>query len=118
MSNDDDWNKSITELLRPLTDEELAIQREKGDAFLRKIFSGDVEDNTLSEVLRTIVEKKCWFIPLREDVQLAIVSAAKGEFERAVWGEKRVTEEESFVRGKAVSYCPFISIVIMVAIAP
>ena len=88
MSNDD-WNKSITELLRPLTDEELAIQREKGDAFLRKIFSGDVEDNTLAEVLRTIVEKNCWFIPLREDGQPAIVTAAKGEFERAVWGEKK-----------------------------
>lgn len=84
-ANADDY-RSLSNLLGKPSEAEQEAQRKRADEFIRALFFGDVEFGSEDELLRSIVERAAWFLPVKEDGNFEILNVRRGEYERAIWG--------------------------------
>jgi hypothetical protein len=83
-----------------------AAEREKADAFIRQILSGDVDDGSGSYKLRAIVEHDFWYVPIKENGRFELLNIEKGQCERLICAVSKRDGRRTERTGKGGQFVP------------
>lgn len=109
-----DWDDSSTEDSETLatflgqrqSEAERAEQRAKADEFIRKILSGDVDDQSGPYKLRAIVEHDRWYVPVKDNGRFELLNVAKGQYERLICDVSKKDGRRTERKGKGGQFLP------------